>query len=232
MYDILIFAAIAAFLIYRLNSVLGTRNGGERDRQNPFAPQEAPKKGAADGSNVHTINQAPVQNVIPLAGFDKLVDQSANADGSIETGLADIAAVDPYFDINGFMQGARGAFEMVVMSYSRGELDTLKTLLSDKLYRDFEAGVKAREAAGHTVELTFHRIKEARIIEAHLGGTMAYVTVDFDVEETTVTRDSAGEVIGGNPDRVFSVEDIWTFTRDTRAADPNWLLIETRAVEN
>ena len=68
-------------------------------------------------------------------------------------------------------------------------------------------------------------------VEAHLGGTMAYVTVDFDVEETSVTRDASGNVIDGNPDRVFSVEDIWTFTRDTRASDPNWTLIETRAAE-
>lgn len=230
MYDVLLIAGIAAFLVYRLYSVLGTRTGDERERQNPFAPQKAQKPKAAD-MTAAALAAAPASTVVPLAGLDHLVDRDANQDGRIETGLSEIAAEDAYFEINGFMQGARGAFEMVVMSYSRGDLDTLKSLLSPKLFNDFEAGVKAREAAGHTNEVSIQRIKAARIIEAHLGGTMAYVTVDFDVEETSVTRDSAGNIVDGDPDKIFSVEDVWTFTRDVRSADPNWILIETRAAE-
>jgi predicted lipid-binding transport protein (Tim44 family) len=60
---------------------------------------------------------------------------------------------------------------------------------------------------------------------------MAYITVDFDIEQTAVTRDKTGAVVEGNPDRISNVQDIWTFTRDTRSSDPNWLLIETRAAE-
>lgn len=229
MYDVLLIAGIAAFLVYRLYSVLGTRNGEERERQNPFVQQ--PKSPGGDMAAAPTLSPASQQTVVPLAGMDQLVDRDANQDGRIETGLSEIAAEDPYFEINSFMQGARAAFEMVVMAYSRGDLDTLKSLLSPKLYSDFEAGVKAREAAGHTNEVSIQRMKSARIVEAHLGGTMAYVTVDFDVEETSVTRDSSGNIVDGDPDKIFSVEDVWTFTRDVRASDPNWILIETRAAE-
>lgn len=226
--DILIFAAIAAFLIYRLNAVLGTRHGGERERPNPFAAA-APKPGVVDVEPQKVVPFAKAR--APLAGFEALVDAEANKDGRIETGLSEIAAADAQFDVQGFMNGARAAFEMVVSAYSHGETETLKSLLSPKLFQGFEAGIKARQAAGHTVETKIHRIARSQIIEAHLGGTMAYVTVDFDVEETTVTRDSAGNIVEGSPERIFSVEDIWTFTRDTRSADPNWILIETRAVE-
>lgn len=230
MYDVLLIAGIAAFLVYRLYSVLGTRHGEERERQNPFAG-DAPKK-----NNVHQLASAPLspasqQTVVPLAGMEQLVDETANADGRVAEGLNDIANEDRSFQIGSFMQGARAAFEMVVMAYSRGDLDTLRGLLSPKLFSDFEAGVKAREAAGHSNELTIHRMKAARIVEAHLGGTMAYVTVDFDVEETSVTRDASGNIVDGDPDKIFSVEDVWTFTRDVRASDPNWVLIETRAAE-
>jgi predicted lipid-binding transport protein (Tim44 family) len=229
--DILIFALIAAFLIYRLNAVLGTRHGEERQRRNPFDPAQE-KKAAADEATVVTLEgEAVRENVVSLADADRHIDAALNHDGRIETGLRDIAATDGYFEINSFMQGARSAFEMIVLAYSRGDLDTLRPLLSPKLFADFAAGVKNREALGHSNELTLHRIKSARIVEAHLGGAMAYITVDFDVEETSVTRDASGNVIDGNPDKVFSVEDIWTFTRDTRAADPNWTLIETRAAE-
>lgn len=229
--DILIFAVIAVFLIYRLNSVLGTRHGSERQRPNPFDPaQQAPApREQMDGV---TLDAEPIrENVVPLGGLENHVAEGANQDGRIEAGLRDIAGADSYFELNSFMQGARSAFEMIVMAYSRGDLDTLRPLLSPKLYADFAAGVKAREALGHSNELTIHRIKVARIVEAHLGGTMAYITVDFDVEETSVTRDASGNIVEGSPDRIFSVEDIWTFTRDIRNSDPNWTLIETRAAE-
>jgi len=226
-YDVLIIAGIAAFLVYRLYNVLGTRHGEERERQNPFNGE---KRGLQDAPVVPLVPQSQ-QTVIPLAGLDQLVDGKANENGRIAEGLSDIAAADRNFQIVSFMQGARAAFEMVVMAYSRGDLETLRSLLSPKLYSDFEAGVKAREAAGHVSELTIHRMKAARIVEAHLGGTMAYVTVDFDVEETSVTRDAAGNIVDGDPDKIFSVEDVWTFTRDVRATDPNWILIETRAAE-
>jgi predicted lipid-binding transport protein (Tim44 family) len=225
--DILIFAIIAAFLIYRLNSVLGSRHGGERERPNPFASKTERQVDAGQPTAAVPLPKP----VAPLAGFEAMIDMDANKDGRIETGLSDIAAADPYFDINTFMGGAKFAFEMIVTAYTKGDLETLKPLLSPKLYADFESGIAARNAAGHKSEVTIHRIKQARINEAHLGGTMAYVTIDYDVEETTVTRDSQGNVVDGNPDRIFSVEDIWTFTRDTRSNDPNWMLIETRAVE-
>lgn len=231
-FDIIVFALIAAFLIYRLNSVLGTRHGGERQRPNPFgerpdAPASAQpaKEGLViDGEVLPAAPAAPRALVL-----DGIVDPSFDTEGRVRAGLEDIAGADRFFDAPTFIGGARAAFEMIVMAYARGELDTLKDLLSPKLYNDFKAGVQAREKAGHTTDITIHRIKKAHIIEAHLGGTMAYVTVDFDVEQTTVTRDRDGRVVEGDPDRVFSVEDIWTFTRDTRSSDPNWTLIETRA---
>lgn len=217
--DIVIFAIIAVFLIYRLNAVLGTRHGEERPRQNPFAAKEPPD---------HPLivkKQKPVQKPA------QLISASANKDVRVDTGLDEIAEADPQFDTNQFMEGAKYAFELIVTAYSKGRRDELKPLLSPKIYADFDAGITAREAAGNTQETEIHRIKDARIIEAHLGGTMAYITVDYDVEQTTVTRDKTGTVVDGNPERITSVEDIWTFTRDLRATDPNWILIETAAPE-
>jgi predicted lipid-binding transport protein (Tim44 family) len=227
--DIIVFALIAGFLIYRLNSVLGSRHGDERQRRNPFAddPAAADRAAPANGPVIEGA-AVPLAPSAPLV-FDGVVDPARDADGRIREGLQDIAAADRFFDLPSFIGGARYAFEMVVTAYARGERETLRGLLSPKLYAGFEQGIAAREQAGHTTEITIHRIKRATIIEAHLGGTMAYVTVDFDVEQTTVTRDAEGRIVDGDPERIFSVEDIWTFTRDTRSSDPNWMLIETRA---
>jgi predicted lipid-binding transport protein (Tim44 family) len=217
--DILIFAVIAAFLIYRLKSVLGTRHGDERSRRNPFAADDAAARLLA------------AQKPEPLKKPFQITDYATDKDGQIAAGLDEIAAADHQFDVNGFMDGAKAAFEMIVTAYSRGDRSALKPLLSPKLYNDFDAGIGAREAAGHISETMIHRIKAARIVKAHLGGTMAYITVDYDVEQTTVTRDKSGAVVEGSPDRISSVEDIWTFTRDIRSSDPNWALIETSAAD-
>jgi predicted lipid-binding transport protein (Tim44 family) len=227
--DIFIFAVIAAFLVYRLNSVLGTKHGNERQRQNPFAPAEPaqPAKAAVQA----LPGAAPLRPPLQHQSFDQLVDNDANKDGRIEQGLAEIAAADTNFEANDFMAGARYAFEMIVMAYARGDLDALKPLLSPKLFNDFATGVKARTQAGQTAELIIHRIKSSRITEAHLGGAMAYITVAFEVEETSFTRDSLGQTVSGSADHIITINDVWTFTRDTRTADPNWILIETRAAD-
>ncbi len=214
--DILIFAIIAAFLIHRLNAVLGTKNEDEPQRANPF-----------DVTEPVAEPLAIPKPFAPLPRPVELIDQNANKDGRIDTGLDEIAAVDSRFDLREFVEGAKSAFEMIVTAYSRGDLAELKQLLSQKLYADFAAAVKAREAEGHTITSDIHRIKSARIIEAHLGGAMAYITVDFDVERTAVIRNREGVVIEGDPNIISSVEDIWTFTRDMRSTDPNWVLIET-----
>ncbi len=228
--DILIFAAIAAFLIYRLNSVLGTRNGSERQRPNPFTPAEQQRPKTASEAAAASV-PLPPQPVLSPAALEQMIDPTANRDGLVEQGIVELRSADPYFEVNSFVEGARYAFELVVTAYAHGDLAAIKPLVSQKLFGDFEAGVKARDAAGHKSELTIHRVKSARITDAHLGGAMAYVTVDFEAEETAVTRDSSGQVVDGNADSIFTIRDIWTFTRDTRTTDPNWILIETRAAD-
>lgn len=221
--DILVFAVIAAVLIYRLNAVLGTKQDGEPPRPNPFATPAKTKK---------VIALKPVAKpAAKTADLEQLIDAASNKDGQIEAGLAEIAAVDAGFDVDKFMAGARYAFEMIVTSYAKGDRAALKPLLSPKIYADFDHGIAERELLARTSTTRIHRINSARIVEAHLGGTMAYVTVNFNVEQTSVTRDNAGAIVDGSPDQTTVVEDIWTFTRDTRSPDPNWILIETRTVE-
>ena len=222
--DILIFAIIAAVLVYRLKSVLGTKHGEERPRPNPFAAPGQQKKPVV-------ILKPVIKSGAKTSETEQLIDPAANKDGRINAGLAEIAAVDQGFDAAKFMAGAKYAFEMIVTSYAKGDRAALKPLLSPKIYADFDHGIAARELLARVSTIEIHSIKEARIIEAHLGGTMAYITIDFSVEQTTVTRDNSGAVVEGNPDQRSTVEDIWTFTRDTRSADPNWILIETRSAE-
>ena len=55
----------------------------------------------------------------------------------------------------------------------------------------------------------------------------AQLTVRFVSQMISVTRDKAGTIVDGNPDKVADITDVWTFARDTSSRDPNWKLVGT-----
>jgi predicted lipid-binding transport protein (Tim44 family) len=221
--DILLFAAVAAFLILRLRSILGRRTGaedGERWRSRP--PERT----------IERAEQVP-DNVTPFPGAAKTVDVApAEAaapvgDPVVRKGIEQIRRADPSFSGDGFVQGARGAFEMIVQAFAQGDTATLKPLLAPEVYEGFAGAIKERLAAKQTLETTLVAILSAEIVDARMDGRTAYVTVKFVSEQVNVTRDADGNVVDGDAAKVAKLTDQWTFARDTRNRDPNWALVRT-----
>ena len=236
LFDIILFAAIAAFLVLRLRNVLGKRMGhDERPSHDPFnqRPQDRAGKPGADAESDRDKvipmpgRQAPDQDVTD----QDLRDAAAKADTPLSAGLTQIKLADRDFDEATFAGGARGAFEMVVSAYAGGDRDTLRQLLANDVYSDFEQALNERESAGHSLETTLVSVKDAEIIEAELQGKTAFVTIKFVTEQINVERDAEGAVVDGDPEHVAEVTDIWTFARNTRSRDPNWTLVATRSPE-
>lgn len=215
-FDIILFAMVAVFLVLRLRSVLGRRTGLEQ-RRDPFSrppAREASSEAAGD-------------NVVSLPDRGKGEDVAAGGDPG--AGIAQIRGADRSFDPNDFLRGARGAFEMIVGAFAAGDTSTLRPLLSDEVYERFAEAIRARTDAKETLETKLVAMKSAEIVEAALNGATAIVTVRFASDQINVTRTADGAVVDGDPDRVVEKTDFWTFARNTRAQDPNWLLIATRS---
>lgn len=222
--DIILFAMIAAFLVLRLRSVLGKRTGHQRPPPaDPFARRRAEAQGPArpgeEGAGTGD------EKVIPLPGRDGAPLPS----DPLAAGLTQIRIADPAFSPEGFLKGARAAFEMIVQAYARGDVRTLRNLLNDEVYERFAGAIAEREKAGETLETTLIGIDAADVVEARMDGRTAFVTVKFVSEQVNVTRAADGTVIDGDPGHVATITDIWTFARNTRARDPNWTLVETRS---
>lgn len=219
-FDVLIFAAVAIFLALRLRKVLGERHGEERERPNPFrfdpaaqTQQSAPAPAPAD---------APTPMPAPSAS------QPINT-ATLEGRISQIRGADPNFNEKGFLNGAKGAFEMIVKSFAAGDTAALRPLLSDDVYDSFAGAIRARQAAGETLETKIVRIRSTDLLDASMTLNTARVTVRFTSEQIQVTTDKDGKVIEGDPAKSFEVTDRWTFSRNTRALDPNWQLAETRS---
>jgi predicted lipid-binding transport protein (Tim44 family) len=242
--EIIILAAVAAFFIFKLRSVLGKRTGHEeRPDYDPFK-QPGDRSKSADDDKVITLpdrgqnrNQGR-ENGGRRLEEDELFEESAAAvesetDAEPETPLAasltQVKLADRNFDKDQFLGGARGAFEMIIGAFGAGDAKSLRPLLANDVYDDFSGAIKEREEAKQTLETTLIGITSAEIIEAELRQKTAFVTVKFVSEQVNVTRDAEGRIVEGDPNHVTKVTDLWTFARNTRSRDPNWALVATRS---
>ncbi|MEM6828622.1 MAG: Tim44/TimA family putative adaptor protein, partial [Pseudomonadota bacterium] len=214
--EIVILAMIAAFLGLRLYSVLGRRAEHEEESvPQRFEGPETPPSG----------NPGQAQSTAPAVAA-----RPAQLEGvmpAVERGVREIASADNRFDITAFMEGARGAYEMVLEAFWTGDRDTLRDLCDDDVYEGFVSAIDAREQAGETLDNSLIRVEETRIHSASLDGRMARISVLFVADIAAVTRDKDGNVIAGSLDDAIESRDVWTFSRNVRAKDPNWILDET-----
>lgn len=229
--DILIYALIAAGLVLWLRSILGTRHGDERQRPDPFKPQEKPKaqdqKPQTDDAEETNVIALPTGGMIARKPAKN--SHSAYADEGAQQGLLQIALADRQFDAADFVEKAQDAFTLIITAFAEGERETLRDLLADPVYKAFDSAIREREKKGETVTTEVHTIRDVRVIEAKLTKKRhASLTLRFTADETCVTRDADGKITSGHPDRVTEMIDVWVFGRDVKSADPRWLLLETR----
>jgi predicted lipid-binding transport protein (Tim44 family) len=215
-FDIILFAMVAGFLVLRLRSVLGRRTGNER-RRDLFVrrPRAAPEKGP-------TLIEAAA----PAVAATTTTTPPPSA-GAVAEGLDQIHRSDPSFDPSQFLEGARVAFEMIVTAFANGDKAGLRPLLSDEVFQQFVTAIDERTSAKETLETRILRLDSSDIIEAELLGRNAHVTVKLTSQQINVTRAMDGSIVDGDPEHPTEKTDYWTFARDTRSADPNWVLVAT-----
>lgn len=196
----LLFGAVAVFFAIRLYSVLGRREG---HMEAPAATDLERRDSEAAGAAPH-----------PASAFE----------GPAAAGLEAIAAADTGFDPDIFLDGARKAYEMIVEAFARGDREALGPLLAPNVLERYEAAIDAREARGETVRTEVERIRSAEITAAEHVDHTASVTVHFEAEIATETRDADGKVIAGDFGRISTVREDWVFQRRTDDSNPNWVL--------
>jgi len=230
----IVFAIIAIFVVWKLRSVLGTRNGAERPPIDP-APGANPGPGGfpkAMGQVVRlpTAASAPVVN--PAAAVDpgQRWKGFAEPGSALAQGLDSIAGADPSFTPAGFLSGARSAYEMIVTAFAKGDRATLGNLVAPDVLDNFGRAIQARAARGETMQTTLVSIDAATLEEARLAGQTAQIAVRFAAKLVSHTRDKAGAVIEGSAESVVDHLDIWTFSRSTASRNPNWQLSATETV--
>jgi predicted lipid-binding transport protein (Tim44 family) len=201
--QLIIFAGLAAIVLYQLYSVLGRRKG--------LQPEDRAKQ------------PEPLERRAPApAGLPDMAD-----DGVELTGLAAIRSKDPSFDVGRFLGGAKSAYEMIVKAFAEGDRETLRNLLAPSVLASFEAVIDQRHAEGRSEQVEFFHSPRADLERADVTeGDLARVTVRFLAEFRSRTKGPEGE---GVDDR--RTAELWTFERRLKSRDPNWMLVHVDAAE-
>jgi predicted lipid-binding transport protein (Tim44 family) len=236
----LIFLVMAVVIFFKIRSVLGRRTGDEETRfeqyrsrtpgqGGPLAPEQPRDK-------VVTLprrerEEAPETAKVPEQDQAKIIEGRATSvakgNAAVQSGLMDIFRADTSFDPEHFVTGAKGAYEMIVTAFAKGDRRALKDLLEKDVYDGFVAAIGEREAHGLQMDQTFVGLRTADIVEAGVRNGVAEVTVKFVSEMITAVRNRDGEVVDGDPKRIDEKRDTWVFERPVTATTPEWKLAAT-----
>lgn len=208
---IVLLAMIALFVGLRLYAVLGQRTGHE---QRPVTRPEA----------------AP--GLEPAAAPAEAKTQPAEPSGyafeqGAAVGIRAIISADPGFDVARFLEGAQGAYRVILEAFWKGDRQELAALVADEVRETFETAIAEREAAGHKLDNRLVAIERAAIEDARLRDGAAEIDVRFDAFVVAVTRNAEGELVEGSLSDAIPTHDIWTFRRTLGRSDPNWMLVDT-----
>jgi predicted lipid-binding transport protein (Tim44 family) len=237
----LISLIVAVVVVLKLRSVLGRRTGDEEARLERYrAERRQQGAGASQSDNVVSMPRRDSDGAaigqpqeVAVADAEERVNVYPGLDADVRRGLLTIAKLDPAFDPEAFVRGARQAYEMIVTAFAEGNRKLLKSLLSRDVYEGFVGAISEREARGEQVDQSFVGINKTDLVESEVRGGIASITIRFVSQLISATRDKAGAILQGDPQRVKEVTDIWTFRRDIstpKARDnPNWELVATQS---
>ncbi len=228
------FLIVAAVIFWRLKSVLGTKTGHERP-QNRHAPSEK-----VNNDNVVQLpNNKKEATSEDYPQHPDLMDEEekfkwtkfAEEGSDLAASFDAIYEKDNSFHPRDFLDGAKLAYEMIVLSFASGDKETLKPLLADVVFDGFEKAIDTQKEQGIKTEMTFVGIQNAKFLDVHMDADQknTEITLRFSSEIITATYDKDENMLEGDPNQVSTIVDIWTFARDITKSDPNWFLVATKS---
>ncbi len=200
--DIIIFAIIAIFLVYRLKNILGQNSEGN------------------DQNNKIDIGKKNFNNVVKLGNKELNLNKT-------KTSKSKISEIDPTFDEKEFLKGAQNFFEMVIDCFVKGNLENIMNYIDDKLIKNFQSVIDERLAENESLKIDIVKMNSIKIKNVTKLKNFLKVSVLFETEQVKVLKDKKGNIIDGDQKKSILVKDLWTFEKNIQSEDLNWKLVET-----
>jgi predicted lipid-binding transport protein (Tim44 family) len=148
----------------------------------------------------------------------------------IDKKISQIKKLYHIFDANDFLGKSKKAFEMIFNAYSRGDVKTLKGLLSPRIFHAFSMAIEDRKKRGEILEGILVRFINSEIVEVNSSEDEMFITVKFETEQSNVLKSEDGAILEGNADFVENHTEIWLFSRKKSSSDSRWYLCEIKSI--
>ena len=127
-----------------------------------------------------------------------------------------------------FLNGAKKVFELVLSAFNRGDLSSVRELMSTKVYDAFNQVIETRRNENITSEVDFICFDKSEIKEVKMLKHTVKIVVEFITEQVSLLKNKEGEVIEGDENFVQKITDMWTFERPLDAKNNLWTLVSTK----
>ena len=213
--DIFILAMIAVFIINRLRNSLGKKTGNETDIAQKFSQKPSKfTESNPDKEIERRKNEVKETKNIIL-----------HKNSSINEKLNNIVKVDPSFTVENFIDGAKKAFEYILVKYSENDLKPLKDLLAPQILNNFTDQIKVRQKQKQILGITILKIDEPEIIDVSvIKNKLCFIKLEFKSQQVQTTKDSNNKIIDGNDNLILNISELWTFSKEIKNKNPNWVL--------
>ena len=220
MVQIIVLAAVAFFLFWRLRSVLGSRQGFEKLNKNVDKKTKSSKINSNSDDKIVDIKSTNIDEEIA-----DYVDENSE---QFKT-LSELKKLEDGWQVSHFVSGAKLAYEEILMAFENGDLSKIKKLSSKDVFTAFKEVIDDRNQKGLQVEAIFGGVRDIRIKDVKLNkkNLEANITMVFQSDITYSIKDKNNKIIEGGPDKVKKQKDVWTFTRKMNSDIPNWYLTKT-----
>ena len=219
--DIIFFVLVAAILILRLRSVLGRKTGNEKRPKDIFMYQDT----TLGTDKNKTLGE---KRSIKSKFYDKLSTKKEN-NLNKNTALEKICYFDKNFSTKKFLLGAKNAFQTIIQSYAKGEINKIKHLLSTNVFSIFSKEIISRAKKKYILEHTLISLKSAGIEKINVKLSIADIVVKFVSEQVNLLKNEKGKILKGNDEYIENHTNYWTFSKDLKSSNPNWKLVLTKA---
>ena len=206
--DLIFLGIVVALILYKLNTVLGTRPN------KPF---------------IKIVNKAEFDRIYQMLEKKAQEDEQFASVKLSNSSSDDVLAQIPEFNQTDFLKRVSKVFEMVLEAFASQDKETLKMLTTPKLFQKFDEIIKQRQADGITAETDLIKIDEMHILNTRISEKgLAKIVVEFTSSQINVLKNANGELIEGDENFVQKITDTWTFEKNINTSSPVWLLSSTK----
>lgn len=221
--DIVFLIIFAAIIIFKLKSVLGTRNDGDNVRQKTL--EEFFKNKIDEANKAKTSQQTSDAKIIDIT--DQITKNNKSTEFKLNIDVADNVKKELEkinFNEDKFLKGAENAVEMINDSFSNKDLETLKELLTTQVYNNFKKQIDELNNQNRILKSSLISFLSNKIDNIVVKNKMINIDVLFEMEQINFVEDRDGNIIMGNKKKIQKIKEKWTFEKKIGDKTNFWLI--------